>query len=546
VPRDQVFISYSHRDTRWRDDLDKHLKPYLRGVPVKSWSDQQIAPGSKWFAEIESALENAKVAVLLISPDFLASDFIHEHELGPLLKKADEHGVTILWVPVRDSAYKQTPLTNYQAVIDPMKPLARMNTPKRDQAWVKICDEIKKAVNDRDGSQQPPPVQTSAAATEPLPIDPIIVPVPDTFSSGQRSLGHLVAQSRFSKEEAERFWANRPYPASEHIPIIEQSQDVLRDNLERLWSKIQVAASGAKRLDKEAFLSLCARWRLAEIEFTPVVVDLDRFRESKWEVLDGFYMWVLQSKPIYAWSGNLWLLRLPEDENFRWCEVSYFEIAHRTQDTPFGLRAITDRNADRSASSVVGPWQLAFGPIAVDGDGEASFHRRWMELFAKAAIGALRPPQSLPLSTEPAPAAIFTPFSAISLDRDLFAERESLFDLGARDRREAIKKSWELLAKDILWAGNIEIGQSDPDSPAVSIALQRLQSTSTTPSISQSLRYSKTSRRLQERYSINPNGRMILRNQTPKNSSIGVKQQGGDSVSPGPIPDYPNTFPPCT
>lgn len=156
MPRDQVFISYSHRDKLWLDDLDKHLKPFLRGVPIKSWSDQQIAPGSKWFDEIESALANTKVAVLLISPDFLASDFIHEHELGPLLKKADQDGVKILWVPIRDSAYKQTPLTNYQAVIDPIKPLARMNKPKRDQAWVKICDEIKKAVNDTNGSQQPP------------------------------------------------------------------------------------------------------------------------------------------------------------------------------------------------------------------------------------------------------------------------------------------------------------------------------------------------------------------------------------------------------
>jgi len=48
------------------------------------------------------------------------------------------------------------PLANYHAVIDPIKPLARMKSPKRDEAWVKICDEIKKAVNDTDGSQQPP------------------------------------------------------------------------------------------------------------------------------------------------------------------------------------------------------------------------------------------------------------------------------------------------------------------------------------------------------------------------------------------------------
>jgi TIR domain len=151
--RDQVFISYIQKDRKWCDDLDTHLKPYLRDGSITSWSDQQIAPGSQWFTEIESALTNSKIGVLLVSPDFLASDFIHEHELGSLLKKAEEGGVRILWVPVRDSAYKQTPLKNYQAVLDPGKALAAMTKAKRDQAWVKICEEIQKAAN--SGADKP-------------------------------------------------------------------------------------------------------------------------------------------------------------------------------------------------------------------------------------------------------------------------------------------------------------------------------------------------------------------------------------------------------
>jgi hypothetical protein len=99
--------------------------------------------------QIQSALANSKVAVLLVSPDFLASDFIHEHDFGPLLKEAEKGGVKILWVPVRKSAYKQTPLKDYQAVFDPGKPLAGMPKAKRDQALVEICEEIEKAVNPR-------------------------------------------------------------------------------------------------------------------------------------------------------------------------------------------------------------------------------------------------------------------------------------------------------------------------------------------------------------------------------------------------------------
>jgi internalin A len=142
----EVFISYSHKDKKWRDDLDTHLKPYLRDGSITSWSDQQIGPGSQWFREIQSALTNSKIAVLLVSPDFLASDFIHEHELAPILKEAEQGGVKILWVPIRDSAYRRTPLNNCQAVLSPNTPLAAMTRAKRDQAWVTICEEIGKAV----------------------------------------------------------------------------------------------------------------------------------------------------------------------------------------------------------------------------------------------------------------------------------------------------------------------------------------------------------------------------------------------------------------
>ena len=153
MPRDQVFISYSHEDTKWREDLEKHLKPYLRAGSISSWSDKQISPGSQWFTEIKSTLAQTKVAVLLVTPDFLASDFIHEHELGPLLKEAEGGGITILWVPIYPSAYKQTALEKYQAVLDPNKPLGSLpSKAKRDQAWVKICEEIEKAVSRIDAA----------------------------------------------------------------------------------------------------------------------------------------------------------------------------------------------------------------------------------------------------------------------------------------------------------------------------------------------------------------------------------------------------------
>ncbi len=62
--RNQVFISYSHEDIKWREDLEIRLKPYLRVGSIISWSDEQISSGSQWFEEINSALINTSVAVL--------------------------------------------------------------------------------------------------------------------------------------------------------------------------------------------------------------------------------------------------------------------------------------------------------------------------------------------------------------------------------------------------------------------------------------------------------------------------------------------------
>ena len=145
VGRGEVFISYSHKDERWLSEMQTHLKPYLRNRSVTAWSDRQIVPGSKWFSEIQDALTRTSVAVLLVTPDFLASEFIHKHELTPIIGEAERGGVRIMWILVRACAFAETPLKDYQAVIDLKKPLAEMKKVARDRAWVGICEEIQRA-----------------------------------------------------------------------------------------------------------------------------------------------------------------------------------------------------------------------------------------------------------------------------------------------------------------------------------------------------------------------------------------------------------------
>jgi len=144
--RNQIFVSYSHQDAEWLTQLQTQLKPYIRAEGLIVWDDTKIKPGAKWKAEIEKALATAKVAILLVSPDFIASDFIDRHELPPLLNAAEQEGLTIIWIPISASSYRKTEIEKYQAVHPPNKPLDSLNKAECNQAWVKICEEVEKAI----------------------------------------------------------------------------------------------------------------------------------------------------------------------------------------------------------------------------------------------------------------------------------------------------------------------------------------------------------------------------------------------------------------
>ncbi len=144
--RTKVFISYSHKDVRYLEQLVEHLSYYERNNLIEFWSDKKITAGSEWREEIKRAIEATKVAVLLISSSFLASEFIAENELPPLLHAAEKEGAIIIPVIVRSSNFEDTELANFQAVNSPSFPVAKMKGFQRDEFWAKVVRDIKKAV----------------------------------------------------------------------------------------------------------------------------------------------------------------------------------------------------------------------------------------------------------------------------------------------------------------------------------------------------------------------------------------------------------------
>ncbi|MFP5261793.1 MAG: toll/interleukin-1 receptor domain-containing protein [Blastocatellia bacterium] len=140
--RNQLFISYSHRDKIWLDKLLRNLKSYIHETPMIIWDDTKISPGANWEREINQALASAKVAVLLVSYDFLASDFIRKVELPYLIEAADEEIITVIPVAVRPSAWEKIPLGAIQWANAPERPLSGLSKSEVDKELVRICGDI--------------------------------------------------------------------------------------------------------------------------------------------------------------------------------------------------------------------------------------------------------------------------------------------------------------------------------------------------------------------------------------------------------------------
>lgn len=141
--RKHVFISYSHSDKQFVDELLVHLKPIEQAGHIDAWSDQRIIAGSLWKKEIEEALSRAHIAILMVSAHFMASDFVANNELPALLKRAESDGVRILPLILRPCRFSRDPnLHIFQAVNDPNSPLAAMQNYERDQYYDQLAAEV--------------------------------------------------------------------------------------------------------------------------------------------------------------------------------------------------------------------------------------------------------------------------------------------------------------------------------------------------------------------------------------------------------------------
>lgn len=141
----RLFISYSHRDERYLKALKVHLAGLRREGLIADWYDRMITPGEEWRQAIDDSLDSADCVLLLVTPDFIASDYCYSVEMERALQKHRESRILVLPVIARPADWQHTPLSELQAVPKDGKPIIEWAV--RDRAWLDVTAGLRLALD---------------------------------------------------------------------------------------------------------------------------------------------------------------------------------------------------------------------------------------------------------------------------------------------------------------------------------------------------------------------------------------------------------------
>jgi internalin A len=142
----RLFYSYSHKDEHWRTQLETHLKLLHRRGLIDPWYDRNIEAGDEWKQRIDENLEHADIILLLVSADFIASDYCYEKEMKRAIERQERKEARVIPIIVRDVDWKDTPFAKLQAL--PKDGLAITKWSDKDSAWRNVSEGIKKVVEE--------------------------------------------------------------------------------------------------------------------------------------------------------------------------------------------------------------------------------------------------------------------------------------------------------------------------------------------------------------------------------------------------------------
>jgi hypothetical protein len=168
----KIFISYSHRDEEFKDDLQIGLATLKNNGYIEAWDDRAIMAGDEWDHEIKDALYKADIILLLVSPNFLASRYVREQEIKVAMERHHNPEDSAIVVPIiiRPSDWKDNAFSRLQALPKNSKPVTTWSN--YDEAMLDVVSGIKKLVMRKPVSKTPkaPPSDTSFPPSTSSPL----------------------------------------------------------------------------------------------------------------------------------------------------------------------------------------------------------------------------------------------------------------------------------------------------------------------------------------------------------------------------------------
>jgi hypothetical protein len=148
-----LFYSYSHKDEQLLEQLKTHLSLLKREGIISDWHDHKISAGTEWENQIDRHIELAQIILLMISADFLASDYCYDTEMMRVMERHEDEEVRVIPVVLRPCDWWDAPFGKLQALPKDAKPVTTWS--KRDKAWLDVVQGIRRACQEIQQVQTP-------------------------------------------------------------------------------------------------------------------------------------------------------------------------------------------------------------------------------------------------------------------------------------------------------------------------------------------------------------------------------------------------------
>lgn len=143
----EIFYSYSHKDEALRNRLEQHLTSLKLEGKITNWHDRKIGAGTDWRGQIDEHLNSADIILLLVSPDFLASDYSRDIEMQRAMQRHEAGEAQVIPVILRPADWKGTLFGKLQGLPKNARPVTKW--PNRDEAFLSIADGIRAVLSAR-------------------------------------------------------------------------------------------------------------------------------------------------------------------------------------------------------------------------------------------------------------------------------------------------------------------------------------------------------------------------------------------------------------